>query len=143
MSQRLPMQTYSLLCMLGLQDKLMGHSTGLSFKSGTSQVPSLQILKSCRNRITILQVMACGECSTSFFNASAANLLAKLPGMMILEPLVKTACMVFSLHVYYSSAVSMYPSSARGVAGQNASSSGEEQLPYHNLDEKEGNLFST
>lgn len=37
----------------------------------------------------------------------------------------------------------MYPSSAREVAGQHASSSGEEQLPYHNLDEKEDNLFST
>lgn len=85
----------------------------------------------------------CGECSTSFFNASAASLLAKSSGMMILEPLIKTAYMLLSLHVYYSSAVSMYPPSARGVAGQHASSSGEEQLPYHNLDEKEGNLFST
>ena len=58
--------------MLWLQDNFMGHSAGSSFKLGTSQLPSLQTLKSCHKRINLLQVMACGECSASFFNAVEA-----------------------------------------------------------------------
>lgn len=74
-SQRGPTQSWSLLCMLQLQDKHTGWSPGLSCKSGASQLPSLQILKPCCHRITVLQVTACAECSTNFFHASGANLL--------------------------------------------------------------------
>lgn len=128
--------------MLGLQDKLRGHAARPSFKSVTSQLPSLQILKSCCNRVTVLQVMAHGECSTSFLVQVQQTCWVGHRAWWSYSPWSKQSiwsCPSMSI----CSAVSTYTSSAREGAGQHAASSGEEQPPYHNLDGKEGNLFST